>query len=613
MAILSSSSFKLPTTDFAKSVASGFDLGSVPVTQTRKVPSTGLAGQQRSVTETVPLRESNRGFVEPRPTQTAPQAPLPVAQPAPVSSQMSPQTVTLPNGREVTVDQTGNITSGVPTFAVDTAQITPNISAPVVQTAVTDRPTQSDILSPIMAQQEEIQRLQQEAIRLSQPTDLETQTLQQIRDFDLETMRQDAISEARRAPTFAIRGEQAEIQRQSAIQRNALTNQLQALTDSRTGMANMLQTSLGFSQQNLENIVQIGEILEKQLQKPEGNFEASRQAAVLGVISSGITSPQEIFQMINFDEQGNQVGDISLDEITDVLAAVAGEEDDVPTPSGTQFQAATFSSRASQADNVINEIGADFTGALELGRFAPNFLKSSDRQRFEQAQRNFVNAILRRESGANITDTEFESAQLQYFPQPGDSPEVIQQKSQNRRTVIQGLRDEAGSALRQENSSFSEVVIQASQRFPNATDEELADIALEAWREIHGGNFKQVGGDTKQASNVPQRNNNPGNIKAGGLADTLAIGTDEQGHLIFPDADAGFEALERDLRAKISGNSRFLPANPTLAELGKVYAEDPNWTNSVASILGVSPDTRTGNINFVSLLQAIARQEGFYA
>ena len=56
-----------------------------------------------------------------------------------------------------------------------------------------------------------------------------------------------------------------------------------------------------------------------------------------------------------------------------------------------------------------------------------------------QAQREFVNAILRRESGAVISPTEFASAAQQYFPQPGDGPEVLAQKRAARQRALQGL------------------------------------------------------------------------------------------------------------------------------------------------------------------------------
>ncbi len=122
-----------------------------------------------------------------------------------------------------------------------------------------------------------------------------------------------------------------------------------------------------------------------------------------------------------------------------------------------------------------------------------------------------------------------------------------------------------------------------------------------------------VTGTPITSANLPQRNNNPGNIKAGGLSDDLATGTDSQGHLVFPTPEAGFEALIRDVQAKVSGNSKYLPVNPTLAQLGEVYAEDPNWSNSVARILGVNPNTPTANIPIQDLVLAIAKQEGYFA
>lgn len=115
------------------------------------------------------------------------------------------------------------------------------------------------------------------------------------------------------------------------------------------------------------------------------------------------------------------------------------------------------------------------------------------------------------------------------------------------------------------------------------------------------------------SGNRPQRNNNPGDVKAGGLADDLAIGQDDEGHLIFPDAKTGFQALTADLTAKVNGQSSKLPANPTIAELGKVYAEDPNWPKKVAAILGVPVDTHTQAVPLANLVKAVATQEGFYA
>lgn len=71
-------------------------------------------------------------------------------------------------------------------------------------------------------------------------------------------------------------------------------------------------------------------------------------------------------------------------------------------------------------------------------------VKNEDQRKYEQAQRNFINAILRKESGAVIADSEFDNAKKQYFPAFWDSEEVIKQKAANRAQVIKSLLTNAG-------------------------------------------------------------------------------------------------------------------------------------------------------------------------
>ena len=84
---------------------------------------------------------------------------------------------------------------------------------------------------------------------------------------------------------------------------------------------------------------------------------------------------------------------------------------------------------------------------MEAGRSvgkAGNYLLSSEQQRVDQAQRDFVNAVLRQESGAVISDAEFANAQRQYFPSPGDDAKTIAQKRANRKLAIQGFAKMSG-------------------------------------------------------------------------------------------------------------------------------------------------------------------------
>ena len=64
-----------------------------------------------------------------------------------------------------------------------------------------------------------------------------------------------------------------------------------------------------------------------------------------------------------------------------------------------------------------------------------------------QAERNFVNAVLRRESGAAISQAEFANAEQQYFPRAGDSAEQAAIKKANRMQVAAGLKAEGAKAL----------------------------------------------------------------------------------------------------------------------------------------------------------------------
>ena len=80
-------------------------------------------------------------------------------------------------------------------------------------------------------------------------------------------------------------------------------------------------------------------------------------------------------------------------------------------------------------------------GMLEAGA---NTMLTAPQQQYEQAQRDFINAVLRKESGANINESEFANARKQYFPQPGDDDATIEQKRQNRLTALDSLKVQAG-------------------------------------------------------------------------------------------------------------------------------------------------------------------------
>jgi len=120
-----------------------------------------------------------------------------------------------------------------------------------------------------------------------------------------------------------------------------------------------------------------------------------------------------------------------------------------------QSKAALFGSRMEASNKVLAELEKAGTTTSVPGARTGfgvgatlNVLSSAKQQQLNQAKRDFVNAVLRRESGAVIADSEFSNAEQQYFPQVGDSDAVIKQKANNRAIAIRGVQAEVPKGQR---------------------------------------------------------------------------------------------------------------------------------------------------------------------
>lgn len=134
----------------------------------------------------------------------------------------------------------------------------------------------------------------------------------------------------------------------------------------------------------------------------------------------------------------------------------------------TQAKANLFGTRMQEAEKILQELSAEGVnrgglvkgvaesipviggalGSLVNADFTGMVRPTPQQQRFEQAKRDFINAVLRRESGAAIAPSEFDSADKQYFAQVGDSPEVIAQKAANRRRATELMLAEVPATAR---------------------------------------------------------------------------------------------------------------------------------------------------------------------
>lgn len=127
-----------------------------------------------------------------------------------------------------------------------------------------------------------------------------------------------------------------------------------------------------------------------------------------------------------------------------------------------QAKANLFGSRMAESHRILTDLTGKFSPAAVQAKMAAgetpflggafgamgNIMLSKEGQMAEQAMRDFINAVLRRESGAVISPPEFANAAKQYFPQPNDTPEVLAQKKRNREIAIAGLAAEVPGGLR---------------------------------------------------------------------------------------------------------------------------------------------------------------------
>lgn len=76
-----------------------------------------------------------------------------------------------------------------------------------------------------------------------------------------------------------------------------------------------------------------------------------------------------------------------------------------------------------------------------------NWLQTPAGQQYQQAQRTYTEARLRKESGAAIPQSEFDTDRNTNFRIAGDSPEVLAQKRKSRLQTMRGIANSAGRAL----------------------------------------------------------------------------------------------------------------------------------------------------------------------
>jgi flagellum-specific peptidoglycan hydrolase FlgJ len=83
-----------------------------------------------------------------------------------------------------------------------------------------------------------------------------------------------------------------------------------------------------------------------------------------------------------------------------------------------------------------------------LAEYVPGgaFLQTEEFQRAQQAGREFVSSILRKDTGAAVTESEMALYGKMFLPQPGEKPGAIADKREARRRALEGIKMGLGTA-----------------------------------------------------------------------------------------------------------------------------------------------------------------------
>ncbi|MGI9357781.1 MAG: phage tail tip lysozyme [Paracoccaceae bacterium] len=190
------------------------------------------------------------------------------------------------------------------------------------------------------------------------------------------------------------------------------------------------------------------------------NGELYAEMLEMGVPIGQVYTAYQKAQAGDYVVVGNTLIDRSKNPPTVIFEAKTGGQSQgtIKLPDGTeislgkqseaQAKGMDFGARMELANMTINQvedIGADLgqTFFSKIPVFG-NAMVSTEFQQYNQAREQFINSVLRRESGAAIAASEFEGANKQYFPQPFDGPEVIAQKRAARQIAIDMILASSG-------------------------------------------------------------------------------------------------------------------------------------------------------------------------
>jgi NACalpha-BTF3-like transcription factor len=158
------------------------------------------------------------------------------------------------------------------------------------------------------------------------------------------------------------------------------------------------------------------------------------------------------------DWEASKKGGMSLQVDPETGAVIFQQGGNIRPMTEAQSKDTVYATRAQGSLETLDKLGDALTSLGEsaagsLGKTG-NYLKSEEYQQAEQAGREFLAAVLRKDTGAAVTQQEMDIYGSTYLPEPGNGPKVLEQKRVSRRRALEALKAgmPAQAILAQENA-----------------------------------------------------------------------------------------------------------------------------------------------------------------
>lgn len=281
-------------------------------------------------------------------------------------------------------------------------------------------------------------------------------------------------TEAQAIPTPFIVGQQREQARQGELEKGTLLqaqeniqNQLAIATEARKNVLEAAKTMSTLQRQNFADILTVVKGIDPRALPTDVQNQLAQLASQNGIppalLFAGLDASFKETQADLAYKQAQTADKTAPEKVATPTSyrewELAGKpgtyaqwlaEQSVKAPTQAQQTVATYATRLEQANPIIDDL-EDYMVNLNPASFEaqqrlPSYLQSNQYKQFDQASRNFINAVLRRESGAVISPSEFDNAYKQYLPRPKDDAATLTNKRKNRDIVYNSFKKAAGSA-----------------------------------------------------------------------------------------------------------------------------------------------------------------------